>query len=365
MYHSIIRLARKQIKLLKKIYKTEKGKASERAHMVLLYHQGHNIKGIAEICLCDRNTVSKALQVFQDESFQGLYDKKRSGCPKKLSKEEEEYLFAAIKQNPKEKGYFTNVWTIDMMLHLLRTQKNKILSASGLKNILHKRGWDFKRPKLIPPEAEPIEEQEKQEILRLLEKPNDNEIILFSDESDLELLPYLTGVWKEKGSELKIPTPGKNQILCIFGFFNIHNKDFFYKAVYGRAKKTAKNFIASLHQIRRQFKGKKIHIVVDNASIHSKKTKIFNKFREKYQDEIIIHFLPKRAPILNPIERFWQYLKKKVASNWLYDSIDSLKAAFRCFIWQYREKKIRYNFSIGNLIKIWKNFPSFNYILSL
>ncbi|WP_372365497.1 transposase [Candidatus Uabimicrobium sp. HlEnr_7] len=69
----------------------------------------------------------------------------------------------------------------------------------------------------------------------------------------------------------KISTPGCNQVLCMFGFFNPHTREFFHKFVNGRKQKMAKNFIASLHQIRAQFKKKKIHIVVDNASIHSKK----------------------------------------------------------------------------------------------
>ena len=237
-------------------------------------------------------------------------------------------------------------------------KRRKEVSESMLKELLHQRKWKFNRPKHIPPDATPIPEAEKQEILRLLKNPGEDEIILFGDEADFELLPYLGGAWMPEGKQLKIPTPGNNQILCCFGFFNPHDGAFYYKLVVTRSNKTALNFIAFLHQIRYQFPDKKIHIVIDNASIHRENTKLFKAFRENYGDHVITHFLPTKAPILNPIERFWKFLKKRIACNWLYETLEDLRAAFMTFIWHYRKKYISYNFNIKKLIRIWKKFPT-------
>jgi len=187
-FHFTIRLTKKQIKRLKKIYKTEQGRPSQRAHIVLLYHQGYNMKEIASICLCDRNTISEVLQRFTEHGFEGLYDQKRSGAPKILNEEDEQYLFEALEKSPLEYGYRLTVWTVGMMIHLLRTRRKKTMSESALRELLHKRGWVFKRPKHIPAEALPLDESEKQEILRLLNNPEPNEIILFLDESDFQWL---------------------------------------------------------------------------------------------------------------------------------------------------------------------------------
>lgn len=50
-------------------------------------------------------------------------------------------------------------------------------------------------------------------------------------------------------------------------------------------------------------------VVMDNASFHRKKR--LNNIAQKYGIRII--FLPPYSPELNPIEHFWNWLKKKIA----------------------------------------------------
>ena len=98
--HFNIRLSRKQRKHLTKIYKSKTGKASERAHMVLLYTKGYSPKEIAEICMRNINVVYTALRRFSEDKFDGLYDKPRSGATRKLSEEDEKYLFSCLEKSP-------------------------------------------------------------------------------------------------------------------------------------------------------------------------------------------------------------------------------------------------------------------------
>jgi transposase len=221
-----IRLSKNQKKHLKKIYKREKSRVSQRAHMVLLYDQGYSMEEIAIICQCDRGTVSTQLKNFKEHREKGLYDKKRCGAPRILNDEDQEYLFCSLEESPKDFGYFATVWTIEIMLDLLKRRRSKDISPSALKKILKKQKWKWNRPKQVPPNAEPIRETEKQEIIRLLKNPREDEIILFEDEMDLELLPRISGAWMPEGKQLEIETPGQNKITCIFGFFNPHNKNF-------------------------------------------------------------------------------------------------------------------------------------------
>ncbi len=119
------------------------------------------------------------------------------------------------------------VWTVAMMLKLLKEYRGKTISPSVVRDVLAKYNWHFNRPKHIPPAAFPLDPVEKEWILRLLLNPRPNEVLLFADEADFEWLPYLTGAWMPKGEQLQIPTPGHNQVLCCFGFFNPHTKEFF------------------------------------------------------------------------------------------------------------------------------------------
>lgn len=351
-----IRLSTKQTKRLKRIYTTESGKVARRAHIVLLRSKGLSLEEIEELCLCDRNTVSETLQRFKTNSYQGLFDKKHEGRNRKLSEEDVQFLLMALRQNPHDFKYYATVWTVALMVKLLKQYRNIVVCASVVSSELKLHNWHFNRPKHISTEY-PLKSEEKECIIRLLTNPRPEEVILFGDEADFEWLPYLSGAWMPKGEQLKIPTPGHNKVLCCFGFFNPHTKGFFYKLVYSRSKKTAKNFIAMLHQIRAQFLGRIVHIVLDNASIHDQRTKLLKQFQQTYSQQIIIHFLPKQTPILNPIERFWRFLKMRICANYLYNTLDALKNAFRGFIWRYREHQISYNFSLSTLIDIWKNHP--------
>lgn len=44
-----------------------------------------------------------------------------------------------------------------------------------------------------------------------------------------------------------------------------------------------------------------------------------------YQDRILIIWLPKYSPFLNPIERFWLHFKQFAVANQLHRSLDDLQ----------------------------------------
>ena len=57
-------------------------------------------------------------------------------------------------------------------------------------------------------------------------------------------------------------------------------------------------------------------VVMDNASFHRKKR--LNDLAQQYGIKII--FLPPYSPELNPIEHFWNWLKKKIADLILFST---------------------------------------------
>lgn len=358
MPHSTFSLSKRQHQKLLTLYKSGKGKPALRAQYLLLLDKGYLFKEVADFCFCHHETVSDVLERYLSHGFDGLFDQERSGAPTKLAPEDERFLYASLFKCPFEIGYFTSNWTIDLMCYHLESKRGKKISRSSLKELLYKRGWSFKRPKHIPSVKNPLEESEQLELLRLLENPKENEVVLFGDETDLETLSKIYGAWMLKGTQTKVRSPKKNEVLCCFGFFNPHDKEFYYKLVKGREKKNGSNFVWVLHQLRRNYKGKVIHIWLDNASYHNSKTKLLKAFREKYGEEVKVHFLPVKSPQLNPIERFWKFVKGKVSGNWLYENLRELELAFKSVIHRYRATPDSYRFQIKNLASIWKRWPT-------
>jgi len=92
-----------------------------------------------------------------------------------------------------------------------------------------------------------------------------------------------------------------------------------------------------LTQLRQQSSGKKIFIILDNASIHrSRKVK---KYLKKYK-EIHLLYLPTYSPEYNPVELFWKWIKPKVYGFSAIGGIKELLSRFRRLVWHYNNGRL-------------------------
>jgi transposase len=71
----------------------------------------------------------------------------------------------------------------------------------------------------------------------------------------------------------------------------------------------AKSFMAFLNQMRLNFPGKRLLIILDNSSVHkNKRVKAFLK----RHPEMRLFCLPTYSPEYNPVEKIWWWLKPKI-----------------------------------------------------
>ena len=75
-----------------------------------------------------------------------------------------------------------------------------------------------------------------------------------------------------------------------------------------------------LEEFAQMYPTEKLTLVMDGAGWHKAK-------KLRIPENIKIIFLPPYCPELNPVERFWLYIKKEVLRNKIYDSLDQLKDA--------------------------------------
>ena len=76
-------------------------------------------------------------------------------------------------------------------------------------------------------------------------------------------------------------------------------------------------------------------MVLDNVRYHHAKR--LKPLLEKYKDKIELIFLPPYSPDLNPIERIWWYMRKKITHNRYVVSLEERLILFREFIKQFEE----------------------------
>lgn len=82
-------------------------------------------------------------------------------------------------------------------------------------------------------------------------------------------------------------------------------------SVEGRGNKVT--FFRFLVKVNRQYPIQKVIMVVDNVRYHHAKR--LKPILEKHKDKFQLVYLPAYSPDLNPIERVWWYMRKKISHN--------------------------------------------------
>lgn len=92
----------------------------------------------------------------------------------------------------------------------------------------------------------------------------------------------------------------------------------------------AKTFKSFLLKVLHTFKGKKVLMVLDNVRYHH--AKMLKPFLDNNKDKLQLMFLPPYSPDLNPMERVWWYMRKKITHNrWVVSLTERIKVFWQLF----------------------------------
>ena len=147
---------------------------------------------------------------------------------------------------------------------------------------------------------------------------------MYEDECSLSNTATLSYKWSEKGVQPTVDQKQKKrERKTVFGSYN-----------YGTGQMTisfedrgnAQTFKKHLKKVLKVYKNApKIIMVLDNVKYHH--AKIIKRFLQK-NPKLELFFLPPYSPDLNPIERAWWYMRKKITHNRYTMSLDERKKAF-------------------------------------
>ncbi len=296
---------------------TEKRQA-DRIKAIILLNSGWRPSQIAQVLLIDRSTVRRY-----------YHDYKKGGVTRLL---ETNYA--------RHRGYLTleQEQTLDGYLqeHLHITAKSVIAyvedrwdirySESGMTDLLHRLGYVYKKPKLVPGKADAQAQKVFLEEYEALKKSRDkDDVILFMDAVHPQHNPVMSNGWIKQGKEFQICSNTGRQRLNINGAVSLDTMKLVMR--YDdtiNADSTIKLFeqIETAHP-----NAKKITIICDNARYY--RSKLVKAYLEESCIELM--FLPPYAPNLNLIERYWKYFKKVVLYNSYYETFQKFKQACEDF----------------------------------
>jgi len=320
------------------------GRLAVRYQAIWFSHLGKSVQEIAELLDVSEESVRNWIHIFEEEGFEGLVDDWRSGRPPKATSEYVEMLLDLVHKSPLLLGYPRTSWTLALLAEVMEERTGISLSRERIRQLLLKNGMRFRRAKLRVVSDDPLYEEKRGRIERLLATPPKRTVILFEDETELHLNPRIQRTWQDLGSPMKVDAAGKDRKLNLFGAVNPRTSTLVTRFC---QHKRGSDFVAFLRQVTDRYRGWHVKIVLDNYSVHL--TKRVRDYLEGLDGRVELVAMPTYSPHLNPIEGFWLFLKSHVLSNHLYGDLRELKRTVQRFLRHIEAGKTEgYDFPVKN-----------------
>ncbi len=308
---------------LKRMTRQAIGRVSQRAQMVLLSAQQRSVPELAAIFDLHPASVRFWLRRFDVDGPPGLDDAPRSGRPRTLEPADEQRLMHLVTQDPRDAAGtpVATSWTVAMLTLALIVRGGHYLCPSIVRTTLHRLGLRWGRPRLaMPLKQDPLKAEKQWRIAQAVLAAGPEAPVLYADEARIALLPLVRGLWHWVGQQVRIPTPGTNQLRSLFGALNIRTGQWTYLV---REQMKKEDFIVFLEHLLTVYATGTIILIVDNYSSHTAKV-VREWLAEPAHARLQLYGLPTQCSHLNPVEPIWLRLKDKVAANRLHGSMSQL-----------------------------------------
>lgn len=284
---------------------------------------------LAHSCVTER-CLQEWICRFNRSGIEGITYRPRPGRPRSLSPETVCEKILPVVDDPSLAG--ERHWTAVKLCGWLRANRDLDLSYPTLVRYLHEQDYARRIPRPVPePPDKDLWEQQREvfadELLDLLSDPSVK--TFFGDEAGFEGDPRPRQRWVKRGSRPTQPYYGGHVRQNVVGAINPADGQFVSLIVPHNDTEVFQAFLDTMAREVRPERGKRVVLVLDNASWHKSKSLVWHHIEAK--------FLPAYSPDFNPIERLWQHLKShhlagfltkrgEELSDKLFDSIRELLA---------------------------------------
>lgn len=308
-------LNKAELATLKLAHKSEHYKRSAyKINAVILLGSGWTLEEVKDALLIDDETLRSYVKKYQEGGLPELLKADYKGSQPLLSVQQIKILSNELN---------SNIHLTTQSIIEFAQQKFKITySLSGMRDLLHRLGYEYKKPKLVPGNPDPIAQEIFVECYeKIMEKKPENVEVLFADAVHPQHNTMAAYGWIKRGEKREIPTTTGRERLNLHGAINAETLDV---TIIESETVDEDSTITLLETIERKYPlAVIIYIILDNAKYHySKKVRAF-----LVNSRIKLAFLPSYSPNLNLIERLWKFFKKKVLYNKYYEKLDDFRKA--------------------------------------
>ena len=283
-----------------------------RCQIILLLADGHPWSLMTAVLFCSTATIARWKTRFERQRVAGLLGLPRGPAPRWGAYWRALVVHWVLHKCPRDFGFLRSRWCCAVVALLLERWHQVRVSRETVRRWLQRQQVVWRRPRPILQREDPDKEAIVQKLRGLLLHLPEDETVVFEDEVDVNLNPKIGCMWMRQRAQAAVVTPGDNAKRYLAG--SLHWRTGLLLTTAGDQRDGAL-FVRHLHDLRRRLRRyKKIHVICDNAKIHHDCWAVW-EFYYKYGDRVVLHFLPKYAPELNPIERVWWILHDQITRN--------------------------------------------------
>jgi transposase len=301
-----------QLKLAHK--QTREKRLADRIKAVLYVHFGLSYPEIAKLLLFDEVTVRRYCKQFQEKGVEGLLEYRYTGGQPRLTITQEAALKEFLKANTKR--------TAKEVTTHIKNMYGVEFSVIGVTKLLHRLGFTYKKPKLIPGKVDSAKQAAFLKIYQeTKESLGQNDRMYFVDSSHPQhnVQPDYGWILKGKMNDKFVKSNSGRERLNLNGAFNFQDKT---TVVLEETTINATALINLLEEIKKKQKAGKVYIILDNAKHHH--ARLIRRWRLHHPRFKFI-FLPAYSPNLNLIERLWRFFHQQVTWNRYFETFEEFK----------------------------------------
>lgn len=324
-------LSREEQQVLQELYHhTPDAAIKTRCQIILLSAQPMSVPQIAQVIFYSEDTVARCIHEFNQTRLESLLPSSKGGRPPKITPDYLKRLLLIIEQDPRTLGCAFSNWTAPLLAEYLAKETGIELDESRIRHYLHAQGYGLLRPVLSVASPDPEYESKRARIEALQRQAERGEIDLYyEDEIDLALLPTITQCWCRRGHQRKIETPRTNQKRYGAGLIHWVSGKLYWATSEHKDNALFRAVLSQVLDSSPAFPGRKVYVVIDNYRIHFAKPVL--ALLAAHPERVELVTLPTYSPQLNPVERFWKHLRRKVTHNVFFQTIDRLLEAVTSF----------------------------------
>jgi transposase len=315
---------------------------ARRANAMVLLDEGWSCERVGAALLLDDDTVRNWRRAYERGGVEGLRRFGHEGAGSRLSREQETALSDWVGAELPRSARLVGAW-------LARTFGQRY-SRSGLIVLLHRLGFDYRKPGKLPRGLSDA----KQEAFiasyeKLLNAMDVDEAVVFVDAVHPVHQAKPVGCWVPKGVAVAVQQTTGRQSLNIHGAINLETG---HTQMVDTAKVNAESVLKLLAEVESAHPQKKrIHVFLDNASYHH--ANLVKDWLAIPGRKCVLHFIPPYCPHLDPIERLWGLMHQNITHNRDYKTFRQFRRAIIQFLrhtvpknWHRFRDRITDNFRI-------------------